>query len=431
MGDCQAKSGKVYLVGAGPGDPNLLTLRAVTLLKNCDVVCYDELISAAILSMVPVGVELLLTGYRGYCGNHIGYGMHPLVIEQALQGKNVVRLKAGDPFVFGRATEECLDLRNNGIDYEVVPGITAALGAAAYAGFPLTSAGIASDVTFASGHQSSKTMSSWAALGSSTGTLVLYMGAKKLVQHARTLIASGRDPGTPVAHISSATGARQVVTTGTLDTIGRKVLALDCHDPALVIMGGVVELAGQIGWREKLPESGQQILILGGDEAEALIAPLLEAGAEVVRPPLVETHYFIAPEDWRRLCEAEQVAFLDASSVESWRRHLQNIRFDLRSAHWKIFALSDGAEDQLRQMGLFNCQRITEADRVQACLVLGGNAHVDVDIAVWSRQYQPLRFELPTPDMLIVTDEQALKHVLEKQPNLLSGIENIHNRCCA
>ena len=425
IGDSQTKPGKVYLVGAGPGDPNLLTLRAITLLQSCDVVCYDELISAAILSMVPAGVELLPTGYRGYCGNHIGYGMHPLVIEQALLGKEVVRLKAGDPFIFGRATQECLELRDRGIDYEVVPGITAALGAAAYAGFPLTSTGIASDVTFASGHQSSKTISSWAAMGSSTGTLVLYMGAKKLAQHARTLIQHGRDPNTPVAHISAATSAKQVVTTGTLDTIGSKVLSLNCHAPALVIMGTVVELAEHIGWRDKLPKSGEQVLVLGGDEADALVAPLLKAGAEVVRPPLVETHYFIAPEDWQRLYNAEQIAFLDASSVESWWRHLQKIRFDLRSAHWQIFALSDAAAEKLQQLGLFDCQRITDLDRPQLCLVLGGSG--DADISLWSRRLNPLRFELPTPDVLIVTDEQVLKHVLEKQPDLLTGVEKIYN----
>ncbi len=420
------KPGIVYLVGGGPGDPGLLTCKAKELLVSCDVVCYDELISTAILSLVPSHVELLPTGYRGYRGSHISYDMHPLVIEQALLGKSVVRLKAGDPFIFGRATEECSALQANGIEYEVVPGITAALGAAAYAGFPLTSAGVASDVTFVSGHQSSKTIASWGSLGSSTGSLVLYMGSKKIIKHAQNLIDNGRDPKTPVAHISSATTSRQIVTKGTLETIGDKILSMNCKAPALVIMGDVVSLSEKLEWRDKLPHAGKHILIISGNSAENnLIKSLQKMGAEVVCPQLLTTEYFISDDDWQLVMQAKAIAFNDANSVESWNRQLHNRKLDLRAITWQLFSVSDDASKSLEALGLFNYQQVTVDSLSKKCLMLG--ADEKPDMSVWANKITPLRFKILKPDLAIVTDLKALEIILEQQPELLNGVKCVCN----
>lgn len=234
------EKGKVYLVGAGPGDPSLLTCRAREILDHCDVVCYDKLVSQEILHSIPAHVEKREIGYRGYHKTHLNYGMHPDVIQCAKEHKIVARLKTGDPCIFGRTTEECRDLNHNHIPFEIIPGISAALGAAAYTGFPLTSAGIASSVTFISGHKHSKNMLSLAE--HADGTLVLYMGAKHLAQHVDKLIQSGRVLTTPIAYIVNATCQDQQTIVGTLQDIEHKVKQqLNNDGPAIIIIGDVVK----------------------------------------------------------------------------------------------------------------------------------------------------------------------------------------------
>ncbi|EDQ01667.1 uroporphyrinogen-III C-methyltransferase [Shewanella benthica] len=328
--------GKVFLVGAGPGSPDLLTWRAIKLMQHCDVVCYDLLVSPAILSLVPSDKEMLAVGYRGYCGTSIEYGMHPDVIAQALAGKNVLRLKSGDPFIFGRGTEECRCLNHHGIEYEVVPGITSALGAAAYAGFPLTSNGLASDVTFASGHRASSVLNNWASMGQSSGTLVLYMAAKKLAQHAARLIEQGRDPETAVALVSSATRHNQRLLTTTLAKID-EVMDNDMHQdgsPVLVIMGQVVALAPELSWHDKLPLTGNCIMM---DQSQAAIAEVLRmAGAEIILSPAVTKQYGFAAEDWAQILKAPSLWLENIDAVKGLEQSAKDEGLDVRQWSWQL-----------------------------------------------------------------------------------------------
>ncbi|WP_194945047.1 uroporphyrinogen-III C-methyltransferase [Shewanella sp. TC10] len=333
-----AKPGTVFLVGAGPGDPGLLTQKAAELMKHCDVVCYDLLVGEAILAQIPKDKTLIPVGYRGYCGTSIEYGMHPEVIDAALAGNQVLRLKAGDPFIFGRATEECLCLQHFGIDYQVVPGISASLGAAAYAGFPLTSNGMASDVTFASGHRTTKTICNWAALGQSSGTLVLYMGAKKLAGHAEILMQEGKSGDTPVAIISAATSAHQRMLSSTLATVGKQVTEFDNGDPMLVVIGDVVTLAPKLDWRSLLPLSNTQILASGDNSW--LADKLKLAGAIVAYPFGTKLNQCFSQQAWTSLLNQKELHLADISSAKALLNSARKYQLDSRNWRWQLTACS-------------------------------------------------------------------------------------------
>ncbi len=233
------KRGKVWLVGAGPGHPDLLTVRAHRLIIAAEVVAYDELVSAEILAMVPAGAEKIPVGRRANgCRHHEGR-IHPLVIERALEGREVVRLKGGDPFVFGRGGEEAQELAAAGVPFEVVPGISAALGAAASANIPLTHRECASSVTLVTAH---------AAHGENDltpnlpqrGTLVFYMGLGHVEETCAALVASGRSSETPAALVARATLADERVVEGNLTNLAERVRESAVEGPALLIVGDVV-----------------------------------------------------------------------------------------------------------------------------------------------------------------------------------------------
>ncbi|CAM3607496.1 Uroporphyrinogen-III C-methyltransferase [Vibrio aerogenes CECT 7868] len=341
--------GKVYLIGAGPGDPGLLTCRAKQLLADCDVVCYDKLVSAAILATIPAHVPLHQVGYRGYQGTHIDYGMHPDVMAFALKGMRVARLKAGDPCIFGRTTEECRDLKQNGIPYEIVPGITAALGAAAYSGFPLTSCGMASGVTFVSGHKNTKALSALSRLGPDCGTLVLYMGAKKLAEHLRSLVENGQSKHTPIAFISSATSADHGCITGTLETIADQVKQAGYQGPALVIIGEVVALADELDWRQQLPLAGVRILVCGQYEAVTL---LRDAGAEVIVVASSPVQSLIDREALAHLSSLPELGFSDLPAFRTWWRAVQQHHWDIRKFSMPLGSENRDVRKALNAMGL-------------------------------------------------------------------------------
>jgi cob(I)alamin adenosyltransferase len=235
-------SGKVYLVGAGPGDPGLMTVRAHGLVRTADVLAYDELVPEAILALAPPGAEKLAVGRRHGDGP-TRYKLHPLVLERALAGRSVVRLKAGDPMIFGRGGEEAETLAAAGVPFEIVPGVTAALGAASCTGIPLSHRDCASDVTFATGHGvdgSHVSHSDWDAIARTRGTLVLYMAAHKLAACSARLVAGGRAATTPAAYVEAASTPAQRVITGTLADLAERVGPVGGPAPGLVIIGEVV-----------------------------------------------------------------------------------------------------------------------------------------------------------------------------------------------
>ncbi|MGZ3420504.1 MAG: uroporphyrinogen-III C-methyltransferase [Polyangiales bacterium] len=234
-------AGTVYLVGAGPGDPDLLTVKAARLLARAEVLAYDELISEEILALAPEDCERIPVGRRAKGCRHHEDKIHSAVIERARAGKVVVRLKGGDPMIFGRGGEEAEELARAGIRYEFVPGISAALGAASSTGIPLTHREAASSVTFATAHAATEDGDPKLAVTVPiTGTVVLYMGLGRIAQTVASLIAAGREPSTPVAVIANATRRDQRTVVGTLETIAEDVARADLPAPALIVVGDVV-----------------------------------------------------------------------------------------------------------------------------------------------------------------------------------------------
>jgi uroporphyrin-III C-methyltransferase len=236
-----APRGRVYLVGAGPGDPELLTVRAHRLLTNADVVAYDELVAPAILALAPPSAELVPVGRRrGTCPD--APPIHPLVLERALEGRDVVRLKGGDPMIFGRGGEEAAELTALHIPFELVPGVSAALGAASCTGIPLTHRDAASSVSFVTAHKRHDADGDdLAARVPREGTVVFYMGLATLRATAESLIRDGRPGSTPVAVVSHATLPTQREVVSTLAEVADAVLRADLPAPALVIVGEVVD----------------------------------------------------------------------------------------------------------------------------------------------------------------------------------------------
>ncbi len=231
--------GKVFLVGAGPGDPKLLTVRAHELVSRCDVLAHDELVTDAILAIAPRHAERIRVGRRARGVRHHDGRIHPLVIERALAGRDVVRLKGGDPMIFGRGGEEVEELRAAGVPFEVVPGITAALGAAASLAFPLTHRDIADRVTIRTAHRKG-------GAASSAETLVFYMGLSSLSSLTAGLIAEGHAPSTPALVVSNATRKSQRHVLATLSTIARRARSARLEAPAILFVGHAVATAAAV-----------------------------------------------------------------------------------------------------------------------------------------------------------------------------------------
>lgn len=232
-----ARQGVVHLVGAGPGDPDLLTVRAARLLGAAQVVAYDELVPEAILALAPASAERVPVGRRARGRRYHEGRIHPVVLERARAGLDVVRLKGGDPFVFGRGGEEAEELAAAGISFTVVPGVTAALGAAASACLPLTYRGLSRSVTLATAHREGEPDDEGLGSLPCDGTLVLYMGLERLERVLASLVARGRAPETPAALVSKATTPSEVVVTGTLGDLAARVRALGLEPPAILLVG--------------------------------------------------------------------------------------------------------------------------------------------------------------------------------------------------
>ncbi len=242
-------TGRVYLVGAGPGDPELLTLRAVRLLQQTEVVVYDHLVSSAVLDFVPPGAERIYAGKRRNEHTMRQEQINALLIKLALQGKQVVRLKGGDPFIFGRGGEELQALAAHGVAFEVVPGITAASGVSSYAGIPLTHRDHAQTCLFVTGHLKDGSADlDWPSLVRANQTVVIYMGLGGLADICRQLMAHGAAPDLPIAVVQDGSIATQKVVTGTLSNIPERVTREGLRSPCLTIIGDVVKLHDSLAW---------------------------------------------------------------------------------------------------------------------------------------------------------------------------------------
>ena len=284
-------TGIVHLVGAGPGDPGLLTVRAVELLGAADVVLYDRLIPPEALAHARPGAELVYVGKEGEGPQFPQDDTHRLLLEHARAGRRVVRLKGGDPFVFGRGGEEALVLEQAGIPFEVVPGVTAGVAAPAYAGIPVTHRDVASGVAFITGHEDpSKPESAidWQALARFPGTLVFYMGVRGLPRIAERLVAEGRPPDEPVAVVERGTLPGQRTLLATLADVAERAAAERIRPPAITLVGEVARLREQLAWLESRPLHGRTVAVTRARaQASALAARLRTLGAAVVEAPAI------------------------------------------------------------------------------------------------------------------------------------------------
>lgn len=244
--------GTVYLVGAGPGDDKLITVRAVELLKEADVVLYDRLVSKKILSIIPSSAEKI------YVGRSVGddykhqESTNQLMVKYARENKHVVRLKGGDPIMFGRGGEEAEFLKENNVCFEIIPGITSGIGSAAYSGIPLTHRSLASSVVFVTGHEDPKKENEavkWKQLATSVDTIVIMMGISRIHAICKQLIEGGISKRTPVAVVEKGTTLQQRVIRGNVSNIHLKIRQKDVKPPSIVIIGNVVNLADKLDWR--------------------------------------------------------------------------------------------------------------------------------------------------------------------------------------
>ncbi len=245
-------TGKVFIVGAGPGDPKLITLKAVESIKSADIVLYDRLVSKKIVAMIPKRAEKM------YVGRDVGddykhqNATNDLMVRFAKKNKNVVRLKGGDPFIFGRGGEEAEFLRKHKVKYEIIPGITSGIGSAAYSGIPLTHREYASSVVFVTGHEDAKKTEGvvdWKKLAKAVDTIVIMMGLSRLDIISKKLISGGLSKNTPVAVIQNGTTDEHKMIKGTLSNISKKVTEAKVKPPTIVVVGKVVNLSDKIGWR--------------------------------------------------------------------------------------------------------------------------------------------------------------------------------------
>jgi len=282
---------RVYLIGAGPGDPGLITARALELIARADVILHDRLIPPAALAAARPDALILDVGKQGGGASTAQPTTNRLMLDHARTGKIVVRLKGGDPFVFGRGGEEAEALAAAGIPFEVVPGVTAGVAAPAYAGIPLTHRGMASAVAFVTGHEDPSKEDSaidWEALASFPGTLVFYMGVRRLPELVRRVIAAGRPAGEPAAVIERGTLGDQRVVTGRLEEIDRLAAEAGIAPPALTVTGPVVELRRHLAWFERRPLSGVTVAVTRARaQASGLAHRLRLMGAQVVESPVI------------------------------------------------------------------------------------------------------------------------------------------------
>jgi uroporphyrinogen III methyltransferase / synthase len=354
-------NGKVYLVGAGPGDPKLLTLRGKECLERADVVLFDYLANPAILTHVSDHAERLYVGRRGKGKYPAQDEINRLLIERAQEGKTVVRLKGGDPFVFGRGGEEAEVLAAAGIEFEVVPGVTAAVAAPAYAGIPVTHRTLASTVTFVTGHEDPDKPSTgveWPRLATSHGTLVFLMGMKNLPSIVANLTAEGRSSATPAAIIRWGTRAAQQTVVGTLADIVEKAEAAKMEPPTVIVVGDVVRLREQLNWFERRPLFGKRVLMTRAKEQAAELADLLDAyGAEPVEAPTIR---IVPPEDWTAVDRAidsvssyQWVIFTSVNGVDRFMTRLRANGLDARClAGRQVCCIGPRTAQELEKFGV-------------------------------------------------------------------------------
>lgn len=356
------RCGKVYLVGAGPGDPGLITVRGKYLLEKAEVLVYDYLASKKLLKHVPKDAELIYAGKRGGVKHtHTQEEISQMLVDHAMSGKVVVRLKGGDPFIFGRGGEEVQELFKAGVPFEVVPGVTSATAAATYAGIPITHRDYTASVAFLTGHEDPTKETSnidWSKLATGAGTIVVYMGIKNLPIIMDNLLKHGRDPKTPVAVVRWASTPEQRSVVGTVETIADIVAKANIKPPSLIIIGDVVKLKAVTDWYEKRPLFGKKIIVTRTrEQASELMAGLEEYGANCVEYSTINIQpvesYEVLDGEMERLNEYHWILFTSLNGVKYFFERLYSMGKDSRDLKGPdIAAVGKSTADLLLQYGV-------------------------------------------------------------------------------
>ena len=352
------KMGKVWLVGAGPGNRSLLTEKGKECLAHADVVVYDLLACPSILNGVPDGCELIFAGKQS--GHHFKKQSETnlLLAELAMQGKQVVRLKGGDPFIFGRGGEEAQVLREHGVPFEIVPGVSSCYSAAAYAGIPITHRDYASSFHVITGHKKTDNVvePDFATLARESGTQVYLMSLQNLPHITEQLIANGKSPETPAAVIQQGTTSHQRVAVGNLKNIAAEATRQQLHTPALTVIGDVVSLREQLQWFEKGDLFGKKIIVTGTKQHAAKTAGILrEYGADAAEMSLLRIKAadaaVLSHVDWNRFT---WIVFTSANGVELFFAQLRKTKTDIRRLmHLQYAAIGSGTAEALEQHGIY------------------------------------------------------------------------------
>jgi uroporphyrinogen III methyltransferase/synthase len=348
----------VYLIGAGPGDPSLITVKGAECLKKADVVIYDYLSNPRLLAFCGPGAEKIYVGKKGSQHTLEQEEINKLIVDKAAGGKIVARLKGGDPFVFGRGGEEALALVEARIPFEIVPGITAAIAAPAYAGIPVTHRDLTSTFALVTGHEDptkDESAIDWAKISTGVGTIAFYMGVKNLPRIVGQLIKHGRSADTPVAVIRWGTKPQQQTITGTLANIVGKVEAAGLKAPAITIVGEVVKLREQLNWFEARPLSGRSIIVTRSRAQSSKFVEVLETlGAEAVEMPTIK---IADPADFGPLDKAiddigsfDWLVFTSVNAVGRFIDRLLTRGRDIRDLKGiRICAIGSATADEVRK----------------------------------------------------------------------------------
>ena len=342
----------VFLVGSGPGDPGLITVRGLDLLRRAEVLVLDRLAGPELPLEAPAGCLVIDAGKAPGRVAMTQDEINACLVEHGRAGRFVVRLKGGDPFVFGRGSEEAEALHAAGVPYEVVPGVSSAIAAPSAAGVPVTHRGLATHVTIVTGHEDPakpETQTDWASLARAGGTLVLLMGVGRLAGIADALVAGGRDPRTPVAIVERATSPTQRVTTGDLATIAATAAAAGVSSPAVTVVGDVVAVRDAIGWAERVPLAGRVVAVTRPRaQADGLSRRLADLGARVVQAPLIRTEP--VPGD---PIDAAAYDVVVVTSPNAPALLLERIGGDSRTLHGvEVAAIGPATATALREIGV-------------------------------------------------------------------------------
>ena len=354
-------TGKVYLVGAGPGDPGLITVKGMRALEQAQVVVYDRLVDPVQLQAVPADAELIFVGKARGRQELTQPEINQLLVDKASQGYTVVRLKGGDPFVFGRGGEEALELKANGLAFEIVPGVTSAIAGPAYAGIPLTHRGISTTFTVVSGSEDPTKPEStipWEILAKNGGTMVVLMGWKSLENILATLQTEGMPATTPAALVQWGTWSDQQTVTGNIENILEKGKDAGLTPPVITVIGEVVNLREELAWFDKRPMFGKKVLVTRSRSQASRLCTLLEqSGANAIELPTIE----IGPlEDFSELDDTlekissyDWVIFASANAVESVFERLELQGKDARAmAGMTIGAIGPATAQALAHLGI-------------------------------------------------------------------------------